>query len=195
MLRYVKHCLIYVSLFLGIIFNKEVKYWWETSKSCYMGKLTFSALWMKASKCFWYSSNWLAQGIGIGIWISGFFFFLNFSATSTAYLSSCSGIESEPHLQPMPHTCGTAGSLICWTTRELPEPFFLFVFFLGPHPRHMKAPRLGIKSELQLLASATGAMWDLSHVCDLWPTPQLMAMLDPWPTERGQGLNPDQHGY
>ena len=22
---------------VGIIFNKEVKYWWETSKSCYMG--------------------------------------------------------------------------------------------------------------------------------------------------------------
>ena len=30
----------------------------------------------------------------------------------------------------------------------------------------MEVPRLGVKSELQLLAYAT-AMWDLSHTCDL----------------------------
>ena len=29
----------------------------------------------------------------------------------------------------------------------------------------------------------------------LRPTPQLMAMLDPRLTERGQGLNPNPHGY
>ena len=29
----------------------------------------------------------------------------------------------------------------------------------------------------------------------LQPTPQLMATLDPRPTERGQGLNPHPHGY
>ena len=29
----------------------------------------------------------------------------------------------------------------------------------------------------------------------LRPTPQLTAMLDPYPTERGQGLNPCPHGY
>ena len=28
----------------------------------------------------------------------------------------------------------------------------------------------------------------------LWPTPQLMAMLDPQPTKRGQGWNPHPHG-
>ena len=40
--------------------------------------------------------------------------------------------------------------------------------FLGPHLWHMEVPRLRIKSELQLLASATAtAMLDLSHVCDL----------------------------
>ena len=37
----------------------------------------------------------------------------------------------------------------------------------------MEVPRLGVKSEL----------------C-LQPTPQLMAMPDPWSTEQGQGLNP-----
>ena len=26
--------------------------------------------------------------------------------------------------------------------------FFFFFFFLGPHPRHMEVPRLGVKSEL-----------------------------------------------
>ena len=39
--------------------------------------------------------------------------------------------------------------------------FFLFFCFLGPHPRHMEIPRLGGKSELQLLAYATAiAKWD-----------------------------------
>ena len=32
---------------------------------------------------------------------------------------------------------------------------FLFVCFLGPHPQHMKVPRLGVEWELQLLAYTT----------------------------------------
>ena len=44
----------------------------------------------------------------------------------------------------------------------------------------MEVPRLGVKSELQLLAYTTiTAMQDPSHL--LQPTPQLTAMLDPWP--------------
>ena len=39
-----------------------------------------------------------------------------------------------------------------------------FFVFLGPHPRHMESPRLGVKSELQLPATATR---DLSCICDL----------------------------
>ena len=31
----------------------------------------------------------------------------------------------------------------------------LFACFLGPHPRHMDVPRLGVESELQLLAYTT----------------------------------------
>ena len=31
--------------------------------------------------------------------------------------------------------------------------YFIFVF-LGPYPQHMEVPRLGIKSELELLAYA-----------------------------------------
>ena len=47
--------------------------------------------------------------------------------------------------------------------------FKIFFFcFLGLHLWHMEVPRLGIKSELQLLAYTTAiATWDLSHVCDL----------------------------
>ena len=33
-----------------------------------------------------------------------------------------------------------------------------------------------------------------SELC-LWPTPQLTATPDPWPTEWGQGLNQHPHGY
>ena len=54
----------------------------------------------------------------------------------------------------------------------------LFVF-LGLHPPHMDIPRLGVKSELQL---------------HLRPTPQLIATLDPQPTEQGQGSSPRPHG-
>ena len=47
--------------------------------------------------------------------------------------------------------------------------FFIFFFFLGPHPRHIEFPRLGVESELQLLAYTTAtATQDLSSVCDLY---------------------------
>ena len=38
--------------------------------------------------------------------------------------------------------------------------FFFFLVFLETHPRHI--PRLGVESELQLLAYTT-ATWDLNH--------------------------------
>ena len=44
--------------------------------------------------------------------------------------------------------------------------FFVLIFFLGPPLQHMEVPRLGVKSELQLLAYTTAtAMWDLSRIC------------------------------
>ena len=50
-----------------------------------------------------------------------------------------------------------------------PNVFFFFFFvFLGPHPWQMDIPRLGVESELQLLAyTTTTATQDPSHVCDL----------------------------
>ena len=55
---------------------------------------------------------------------------------------------------------------------------FVCFCFLGPHPRHMEVPRLGVKSEPHLR-----------------PTPQLKATPDPWPTKWGQGSNPYPRGY
>ena len=48
--------------------------------------------------------------------------------------------------------------------------FILFFVILGLQLKHMEVPRLGVKSELQLLASTTATvMQDLSCVCDLTP--------------------------
>ena len=71
--------------------------------------------------------------------------------------------------------------------------FFLFVFlflsFLGPHLWHMKVPRLGVESELQLqTCTAATAMPDLSHVCNPHHSSRQRQIL-----ERGQGLNPQPH--
>ena len=45
---------------------------------------------------------------------------------------------------------------------------FCLFFFLGPHPRPMEVPKLGVKLELQLLAYATAKPTrDLNHICDL----------------------------
>ena len=47
--------------------------------------------------------------------------------------------------------------------------FFLLSFvFLGPYPRHMEVPRLGVQSELQLLTCTIAtATWNPSCLCDL----------------------------
>ena len=56
----------------------------------------------------------------------------------------------------------------------------IFFFFLGVNPQHMEFPRLGVKSEFQLLATATAtATWDLSRVCNLHCTSQQCQIPDP----------------
>ena len=46
--------------------------------------------------------------------------------------------------------------------------FFFFFFFKWLHPWHMEVPRIGVKSEPQLLAyTPATAMPDPSHKCDL----------------------------
>ena len=67
--------------------------------------------------------------------------------------------------------------------------FFLFFFFvfLGLNLWHMEIPRLGIKSELQLLAYTTAtAMQDLRCVCDLHHSSQQCWVLNPLSEARDQ---------
>ena len=50
----------------------------------------------------------------------------------------------------------------------------IFFLFLGLHPQHMEAPRLGVKSELQLVAYTTATAMPDPKPCQQ-PTPQLTA--------------------
>ena len=57
--------------------------------------------------------------------------------------------------------------------------FCLFVF-LGPHPRHMEVPRLGVELELELPAyTTTTAMSDPSLLCDLHHSSRQRQILNP----------------
>ena len=67
---------------------------------------------------------------------------------------------------------------------------FFFFFFLGPHPRHMEVPRLGIQSELQPLAYATAtATSDPSCICDLHHSSRQHLILIPLSEARDQTRN------
>ena len=57
--------------------------------------------------------------------------------------------------------------------------FFFFFCLFRAAPRHMLFPRLGVKSELQLLAYTPGtATWDLSHICNLHHSSQQLQILN-----------------
>ena len=66
--------------------------------------------------------------------------------------------------------------------------FCLFVcFFLELHLWHMEVPRLGIESELQLPAYATGiAMRGLGHICDLHCSSRQCWIINPLSKARDQ---------
>ena len=72
---------------------------------------------------------------------------------------------------PKPHPASDI-SFVC---------FFVFAFvFLGPLPRHLEVPRLGVQSELQMPASTTAAATqDPSRVCDLYHGSQQCQILNP----------------
>ena len=66
-------------------------------------------------------------------------------------------------------------------------PFSFFLFCLGPHLPHMEVPRLGVESELQLLAYTTAnATWDLSHICNLHHSSRQRQILYPLSKARDQ---------
>ena len=67
---------------------------------------------------------------------------------------------------------------------------FSFLFFLGPHPRHMEAPRTGVQPELQLLAYTTAtAMWGPSHICNLYHSSWQHQILNPLDGVRDQPMS------
>ena len=64
---------------------------------------------------------------------------------------------------------------------------FSFFFFLGLHPHHMEATRLGVELELQLLTCTTAtATWDLSLICNLHHTSQQHQIPNPLSEARNQ---------
>jgi len=72
-------------------------------------------------------------------------------------------------------------------TDNSPPLFFVFLPFLGPLPRHMEVPRLGVESELQLLAyTTTTATWDPSHICNLRHSSRQQRIPDPLSKARDQ---------
>ena len=61
----------------------------------------------------------------------------------------------------------------------------LFFFFL--YPQHMKVPKLGVESELQLQACTIAtALRDQSHICDLHHTSQQCWIINPLSEARDQ---------
>ena len=81
--------------------------------------------------------------------------------------------------------CHFCGSGKCYGVGSIPGPgtsaylFFCFCF-LGPHSRHMEAPRLGFQLVLCLLAFTTATITlDLSRICNLHHSSQWCWILNP----------------
>ena len=57
--------------------------------------------------------------------------------------------------------------------------FVVVVVFLGPHPKHMEVPRLGVKSELQVQAyTATTVIQDLRRIRGLYQSSKQCQILN-----------------
>ena len=90
------------------------------------------------------------------------------------------------------------GGRVCWRKlgsdcQSVSSFFFLFCLFRA-------APVAYGGSQGRGLVRAVAVGLCQSHSTSgseprLQPTPQLTAMPDPWPTERGQGSDPHPHGY
>ena len=76
-----------------------------------------------------------------------------------------------------------------WILDILKRNSFFFLLFRAV-PTHLEVPRLGVESELQLLAYATArAISDLSHVCDLHHSSWQWRILNPLRETRDQTHN------
>ena len=71
--------------------------------------------------------------------------------------------------------------------------YFVFCLFRATPARHMEVPRLGVESELQLLAYTTAQQCQIRAVSAIYTTAHGSAgSLTHW--VRGQGWNPQRHG-
>ena len=84
-------------------------------------------------------------------------------------LAAISDYEAIPRWKLQTKMVTQKDSSVPWPLKDTPGFCFCFCFvFLGPHLWHMKVPRLGVESELQLLAYTTvTATLDTSYVCHL----------------------------
>ena len=81
-------------------------------------------------------------------------------------------------LCPLPGLDGAG--LQSWEPGLLFFYLFIYLVFLGPHPRHMEVPGLGVKLELQLPAYTTvTATQDPSCICDLLHSSWQRRILNP----------------
>ena len=77
--------------------------------------------------------------------------------------------------------------------------FYLLIYFLGPHPRYMEVPRLGVESELWLLAYTAGTQSTIivkrecrfhpSHICSLNHSSRQCWILNPLSDARDRTHN------
>ena len=70
---------------------------------------------------------------------------------------------------------------------------FFFLVSLGMHPQHVEVLRLGIQSELQLLAYTTATKCEIQATTAIYTMAHSNAGSPS--TEQGQGWNPCPHGY
>ena len=105
------------------------------------------------------------------------------------------GQGSNPHhSSDLSHSSESARYFTCWVPMELPKLFDLFIYlfvclfgFLGPQPWHMKVPRLGVKSELQLMAyTKATAMQDPCLIYNPHHNSQQYCILSPLSEARDQ---------
>uniref|UniRef100_A0A8D0TTU8 Staufen double-stranded RNA binding protein 1 n=1 Tax=Sus scrofa TaxID=9823 RepID=A0A8D0TTU8_PIG len=92
------------------------------------------------------------------------------------YLSRVQGFQVtvRPELCPVPQC-----SHLCFLA-DLSTSFVVLLLLLGPHPRHLEVPRLGVKLDLHLPAYTTAtARWDPSRICDPHHSSRQCRILNP----------------
>ena len=87
------------------------------------------------------------------------------------------------------HFFTSASAIVCLLLRKVPSGLYhccYYFCFLGPHSLHMEVPRLGVDSDLQLLAYTAATITpDLSCLCNLHHSLWQCQILHPLSRARG----------